>query len=37
MGGKVLLLLYGLVAITFALPARAVEPNTDGWEFKAAP
>ncbi len=37
MRGKVLLLLCGLVAITFAPPARAVDPNTDGWEFKAAP
>jgi hypothetical protein len=37
MRGKVLLLLCGLAAITFAPPARAVDPNTDGWEFKAAP
>ena len=37
MGGKVLVLLCGLVAITFAPPARAADPNTDGWEFRAAP
>jgi hypothetical protein len=37
MRGKVVALLCGLVAITFAPPARAVDPNTDGWEFKAAP
>lgn len=37
MSGKVLVLLCSLVAITFAPPARAVDPNTDGWKFKAAP
>ena len=37
MGSKVLVLLCGLVAITFAPPARAADPNTDGWEFRAAP
>ncbi len=37
MRGKVVVLLCGLVAITFAPPARGADPNTDGWEFKAAP
>ncbi len=37
MRGKNLLLLCGLVAITFAPPAWAADPNIDGWEFKAAP
>jgi hypothetical protein len=37
MRGKVLLILCSLVAIAFAPPARAEDPNTDGWEFKAAP
>ncbi len=37
MRGKVLVLLCGLMAVTLAPPARAGDPNTDGWEFKAAP
>ncbi len=34
---KLLVLLCGLVAVTFASSVRATDPNTDGWEFKAAP
>ncbi len=37
MRGKVLVLLCGLMAVVLAPPARAVDPNTDGWEFRAAP
>ena len=37
MRAKVSVLLCGLVAVIFAPPARAEDPNTDGWQFKAAP
>ncbi len=37
MRGKDLVLSCGLMAVTFSPLARAVDPNTDGWEFKAAP
>ena len=34
---KLLVLLCGLVAVAFVSAAWGADPNTDGWEFKAAP